>query len=43
MRSMRMITSREKFSGRIASTRDAWSARSFDIITATVCGYSFLR
>ena len=43
MRSIRITTSIAKLSGSIASTRAAWSARTFDKTTATVCGYSFFR
>ena len=35
-----MITSMAKFSGRRARTREAWSGRMRDRMTATVCGYS---
>ncbi len=41
--SMRLTTSSERSSGRIASTRAACSGWSLDSTTATVCGYSFLR
>ena len=40
MRSIRMITSTEKSRGSSESTRAAWSGRSLERITATVCGYS---
>src|SRR3979490_599819 len=41
--SMRPTTSSARSSGRIASTRAAWSGFSFDTTTAMVVGYSFLR
>ncbi len=43
MRSMRLMHSSEKVSGKAASTRAAWSGRILVRITATVCGYSFFR
>ena len=43
MRSMRWTHSRAKSSGRAVSTRAAWSERTLDSTTATVCGYSFFR
>ena len=43
MRNMRITTSMANESGSSVSTRAAWSARTFDSTTATVCGYSFFR
>ena len=41
--SMRLTTSSDSSSGRMASTRAACSGRSLESTTATVCGYSFFR